>query len=64
MEKEREFISFHTQLPPIGVEVEVEDIDGIKTDTLLKVEYINQEVVYTWTKKHWQYFKWRPLTKK
>lgn len=55
------FFLINNKIPPIGVEVEVQEIgkSKIHTNTLLKIEWIDQKVVYTWAKNQGNYSAWR-----
>lgn len=55
------FFLINNKIPPIGVEVEVQEIGKSKiyTNTLLKIEWIDQKVVYTWAKNQGNYSAWR-----
>lgn len=57
------FYNINMKLPPIGVEVEVKYNNKITKDTLVKVEWIDQKVVYTWTKNNAHYLEWKPIKK-
>ena len=59
------FYNINMKLPPIGIEVEVKNIynKNITKDTLLKIEWIDQKVVYTWAKNNAHYLEWRQIKK-
>lgn len=57
------FYNINMKLPPIGVEVEVKNNNKITKDTLIKVEWIDQKVVYTWAKNNTHYLEWRQIKK-
>lgn len=42
------FVKITEKLPPLNVEVETFDFPVVKKDILIKIEWINQMVVYTW----------------
>lgn len=45
----KKFYKFTDKLPPVNIKLELREFSGkIKNDLLVKVEYINNEVVYTW----------------
>lgn len=55
------FYNINMKLPPIGVEVEVKNNNKITKNTLLKIEWIDQKVVYTWAKNNNHYLEWRKI---
>lgn len=59
------FFLINNKIPPIGVEVEVQEIgkSKIHTNTLLKIEWIDQKVVYTWAKNQGNYSAWRYINR-
>ena len=48
-------------MPPVNIKLELREFSGkIKNDLLVKVEYINNEVVYTWENSQNKVFEsWR-----
>lgn len=59
------FFLINNKIPPIGVEIEVKEYNksNLQTNTLLKVEWIDQKVVYTWAKNQGNYSEWRYINK-
>lgn len=57
------FFNINTKLPPIGIEVEVKNNNKVTKDTLIKIEWIDQKVVYTWAKNNAHYLEWKPIKK-
>lgn len=55
------FYNINIKLPPIGVEVEVKNNNKVTKDILIKVEWIDQKVVYTWAKNNAYYLEWKPI---
>lgn len=59
--------SFNDNLPPVGVEINVYPIGVNKpiVNTLLKVEWIDNKVIYTWAKfNQFCYVNWSYINEK
>lgn len=57
----QKFYKFTDKMPPVNIKLELREFSGkIKNDLLVKVEYINNEVVYTWENSQNKVFEsWR-----